>query len=69
MFRKIKAAGPAAWAIVLGSAVLLGQAPEAHEQPGTQASSSGNEGTSAASGCVGCELPFSLRQNVEAGKK
>jgi len=68
MFRKIKAAGPAAWAIIIGSAVLLGQAPKVHEESGTESSRRGALGTSAAPGCVGCELPIFLRQNVEAGK-
>jgi hypothetical protein len=68
MFRKIKAAGPAACAIVLGSAVLLGQVPKAQEVPGAGASSLVDTGTSAADGCVECELPIVLRQTVEAGK-
>ncbi len=68
MFRKIKAAGLAACAIVLGSAVLLGQAPEAQKVPGAEASSHADTGTSAADGCVECELPIVLRQTVEAGK-
>jgi hypothetical protein len=68
MFRKIKAAGPAACAIVLGSAVLLGQVPKAQEAPGAGASSLVDTGTSAADGCVECELPIVLRQTVEAGK-
>ena len=68
MFRKIKAAGPAACAIVLGSAVLLGQVPKAQEVPGAGASSLADTGTSAADGCVECELPIVLRQSVEAGK-
>ena len=68
MFRKIKAAGPAACAIVLGSAVLLGQVPKAQKVPGAGASSLADTGTSAADGCVECELPIVLRQTVEAGK-
>ena len=68
MFRKIKAAGPAACAIVLGSAVLLGQVPKAQRVPGAGASSLVDTGTSAADGCVECELPIVLRQTVEAGK-
>ena len=68
MFRKIKAAGPAACAIVLGSAVLLGQVPKAQKVPGARASSLVDTGTSAADGCVECELPIVLRQTVEAGK-
>jgi hypothetical protein len=68
MFRKIKAAGPAACAIVLGSAVLLGQVPKAQKVPGAGASSLADTGTSAAHGCVECELPIILRQTVEAGK-
>lgn len=68
MFRKIKAAGPAAFAIVLGSAVLLGQVPEAQKEPGAGVSSLADTGTSAARGCAECELPIVLRQSVEAGK-
>jgi hypothetical protein len=68
MFRKIKAAGPAACAIVLGSAVLLGQVSKAQKVPGAGASSLVDTGTSAADGCVECELPIVLRQTVEAGK-
>ena len=68
MFRKIKAAGLAACAIVLGSAVLLGQAPKAQKVPDAGASSPADTGTSAADGCVECELPIVLRQTVEAGK-
>jgi hypothetical protein len=68
MFRKIKAAGPAACAILLGSAVLLGQAPKDQKVPGTGASSPVDTGTSAALDCVECELPIILRQTVEAGK-
>ena len=67
MFRKIKAAGSAACAIVLGSAVLLGQAPKTQSVPGAGASSIADTGTSAADGCE-CELPIILRQTVEAGK-
>ena len=68
MFRKIKVAGPAACAIVLGSAVLLGQVPNAQKVPGAEASSPVDTGTSAADSCVECELPIVLRQPVEAGK-
>ena len=68
MFRKIKAAGPVACAIVLGSAVLPGQAPKSQEVPRAEASSPVAMGTSAAPRCVGCELPIILRQTVEAGK-
>ncbi len=68
MFRKIKAAGPAACAIVLGSAVLLGQVPKAQNVPDAGASSPADTGTSTADGCVECELPIILRQSVEAGK-
>ena len=68
MFRKIKAAGPAACAIVLGSAGLLGQVPKAQKVPDAGASSLADTGTSAADGCVKCELPIVLRQTVEAGK-
>jgi len=64
MFRKIKAAGPAACVIVLGSAVLLGQAPKV---PRAEASPV-DTATSSADGCVECELPIVLRQTVEAGK-
>jgi hypothetical protein len=68
MFRKIKAAGPAACAIVLGSAVLLGQDSKTQQAPGAGASSPVATGTSAAHDCVECELPIILRQTVEAGK-
>ncbi len=68
MFRKIKAAGPAACAMVLGSAVLLGQVLKAQTVPGAGASSPVDTGTSAVDGCVECELPIVLRQTVEAGK-
>src|SRR3954468_11500296 len=72
MFRKIKAAGPAACVIVLCSAVLLSQVPTAQpntqKAPGAGASSTVDTGTSAADGCVECELPIVLRQTVEAGK-
>lgn len=68
MFRKIKAAVPAACAIVLGSAVLLGQDSKTQQAPGAGASSPVATGTSAAHGCVACELPIILRQTVEAGK-
>ena len=68
MFRKIKAAGPAAFAIVLGSVVLLGQVPEAQKEPGAGNSSLADTGASAARGCVECELPIVLRQSLEAGK-
>ncbi len=68
MFRKIKAAGPVACAIVLGSAVLLGQVPKAQKEPGAGASSFVDTGTGAVDGCVECELPIVLRQTVEAGK-
>ena len=68
MFRKIKAAGPVACTIVLGSAVLLGQAPKAQEIPAAGASSPVDTGTSAADYCAKCELPIILRQTVEAGK-
>lgn len=68
MFRKIKAAGPAACAIVLGSAVLLGQDSKTQQAPEAGASSPVATGTSAAHGCVECELPIILRQTVEAGK-
>jgi hypothetical protein len=68
MFRKIKAAGPVACTIVLGSAVLLGQAPKAQEIPAAGASSPVDTGKSAADYCAQCELPIILRQNVEAGK-
>ncbi|MGA9813551.1 MAG: hypothetical protein WBQ64_12275 [Terriglobales bacterium] len=68
MFRKIKAAGPVACAIVLGSAVLLGQVPKAQKEPGAGASSFVDTETGAADGCAECELPIVLRQTVEAGK-
>jgi len=66
MFRKIKAAALAVCPMVLGASVLLAQAPKAQEEPGNKASASA--ATGAATGCVGCELPIILRQNVEAGK-
>ena len=68
MFRKMKAAGPAARAVLLGATVLLSQATHAQNAPGTGASSPVAAGTSATLDCVGCELPIVLRQNVEAGK-
>jgi len=68
MFPKIKAACPVACAIVLGSAVLLGQVPQVQKAPGPGVSSPADTGTSAADGCVECELPIILRQTVEAGK-
>ena len=68
MFRKIKAAGPVACAIVLGSALLLAQVPNAQKVPDAGAPSPADKGTSAADGCVECELPIVLRQTVEAGK-
>jgi hypothetical protein len=68
MSRKIKAAGRAACAIVLGSAVLLAQAPTDQKVAGAGASLPAGTGTSSAHGCVECELPITLRQNVEAGK-
>jgi hypothetical protein len=67
MIRKIKAAGPAACAIVLSSVVLLGQAPKAVQVPGAGVSLPVT-GANVAPGCAACELPVTLRQNVEAGK-
>jgi hypothetical protein len=68
MSRKIKAAGRAACAIVLGSAVLLAQAPTDQKVAGAGASLPADAGTSSAHGCGECELPITLRQNIEAGK-
>lgn len=68
MFRKIKAAGPAACAMVLGSAVLLAQVPQPQKVTGAGASSPADTGTSAAEGCAECEMPIVLQQTVEAGK-
>ena len=68
MFRKIKAAGLAACAVVLGSTILMGQVPEAQKVPEAAVSSLTDTEASAAHGCVGCELPVVLRQNIEAGK-
>jgi len=68
MSRKIKAAGRAACAIVLGSAVLLAQAPTDQKVAGAGAALPADAGTSSAHGCVECELPITLRQNIEAGK-
>ena len=68
MFRKIKAAGLVAGAIVLGSAVVLCQAPKAQKVPGSAVSSPAATGTIPDPGCAGCELPITLRQSVEAGK-
>jgi hypothetical protein len=68
MYRKIKAAGPAVCAIVLGASVLLAQAPKTQEEPGNKASPPVPMATSAALDCVECELPIILRHNVEAGK-
>jgi len=67
MFCRIKVAGPAACAIVLGSVALLGQA-KAQKVPEAGATSVATTGTSAADACAGCELPINLRQSVEAGK-
>ena len=67
MFCRIKVAGPAACAILLGSVVLFGQA-KAQKAPEAGASSVAATGTSAADVCAGCELPIILRQSVEAGK-
>jgi hypothetical protein len=68
MLRKIKVADLAAWAVVLGPALLLAQAPPASKGPAAGTSSPENTATSAALACVGCELPITLRQGVEAGK-
>jgi len=68
MSHKIKAAGLAACAIVLGSAVLLAQAPKDQKVAEAGASSPADTGTRTAHGCVECELPITLRQTVEAGK-
>ena len=68
MFRKIKAAGPAACAVLLGSVVLLGQDSRTQQAAGAGAASPVNTGTSATLDCAGCELPIILRQSVEAGK-
>lgn len=68
MFRTIKPASPVVCAIVLGSTILLAQAPKDQKVPAAAASSTADTGTSAALDCVGCELPIILRQNVEAGK-
>lgn len=68
MFCKIKTASLAVCAIVLGSSVLLAQAPKAQEEPGNKGSLPAATGTSDVPGCVGCELPIVLRQSVEAGK-
>ncbi len=67
MFRKLTASGLALCAVVLGSTVLLAQAPKAQEAE-NKAAAPVATGTSAAPGCVGCELPIVLRQTVEAGK-
>lgn len=67
MFCRIKVAGSAACAILLGSVVLFGQA-KAQKVPAAGASSVAATGTSAADACAGCELPITLRQSVEAGK-
>ena len=68
MFRKIKAAGLAVCAIVLGSSALLAQAPKAQDEAGNKTPSPVATGASAVTDCAGCELPVILRQNVEAGK-
>jgi hypothetical protein len=68
MFRKIKATAPVARTIVLGSAVLLAQAPKVQEVSSAGASSSAATDTSVADACAKCELPIMLRQTVEAGK-
>lgn len=67
MFRSIKVAGSAAWAILLGSIVIFGQA-KAQKVPQAGASPVAATGTSVADACAGCELPITLRQSVEAGK-
>jgi hypothetical protein len=68
MFRQIKAAALAACAILLGSVVVVGQASKPQHPADAERASLGNGGKSAALGCVGCELPIMLRQNVVAGK-
>jgi len=68
MFRQIKAAGLGACAILLGAAVVMGQAPDPHKAPTVGSPSAGATETSAAVSCAGCELPITLRQSVEAGK-
>ncbi|HTM36012.1 MAG TPA: hypothetical protein VL156_04655 [Terriglobales bacterium] len=67
MFCQIKAADLAAWAILLGSAVLFAQTPNGQPAAKARGSVLTNE-TSAAPGCMACELPVLLRQSVEAGK-
>jgi hypothetical protein len=68
MFRKIKAAGPVACVIVLGSAGLLAQASKAEGGSAAGAPSAMTAGTRAGDLRVEFELPILLRQTVEAGK-
>ena len=68
MFRQIKAAAFAACAVVLGSVVVVGQAPKTQGWPDAERASSIDTGRSAVLACVGCELPIILKQSVVAGK-
>jgi hypothetical protein len=68
MFGQIKAAALAACAVLLGSVVVVGQAPKTQQPPDAERASSVDMGKSGAQGCVGCELPIMLRQSVVAGK-
>lgn len=68
MLRKYKPIWLAMCTIVLSSAVLLGQVSTTQKESGNNASPPGVMGTSGTSGCVACELPIILRQNIEAGK-
>jgi len=68
MFPKIKAAGLTACAVLLGSAVVVGQAPKTQQPPNAERASSVDTEKGAAQGCAGCELPITLRQSVVAGK-
>ncbi len=68
MFPQIKAATLAACAVLLGSIVVVGQAPKTQPPPGAERAPSADTGKSAALGCVGCELPIVLKQSVVAGK-
>lgn len=67
MFRSIKVAGSAAWAILLGSILIFGQA-KAQKVPEAGASSVAATESTTADACAGCELPINLRESVEAGK-
>ncbi len=68
MFCQIKAAALAACAVLLGAVLVVGQAPKTQPPTDAERASSVDTGKSAAQGCVGCELPITLKQSVVAGK-